>query len=421
MLYDLLKNLYKHFNTKAVFDDTDIGKMPLDEQKRYLESFPDPRDDYERSWFKFKCFCEYCYYHRKWMLVFYNIGACMAFPIVRLRLSHPPKAIEERKKVEALYENVPRLPNEDILPDVVRERYTNTADITRINYEGIFLNQNAKKICKTLRKRYFFHFYFRLIVMIKLAQFAQYLYDYHPETILFYSCEREFAGPLQTLLCEMEDSKYEACMHGDYLYSLCFAFQRYSMYYTWDEFYNEMFRSLKCAFPTTVYTPEKLKGIARKLDDDQCKYFATYYFSAEDKKSALIIHSIFDGFRQHGLRCKIRPHPRFSDIEMLTEVFSDYEIEVPRAYPLHDSIENSLFIIGLNTTVLSQAYFSGKNVVIDDVSMPEDYLQLDARGYIMIRRPHIILSELIEKVKDASIYRTDYKCVIHDEAGIAKG
>ena len=393
MLYKLIKKIYSFFNTRTVFGNSDDSKIPLEEQKSFLAKFPEPKDDFERSYYKFKCFCEYCYYKKKWMLLLYNVGAALILPWVMIRLRREPKI--QKQPVEALYENVPRLPNDDILPDVVKKQYKKTADITKINYEGIFLDKEAQQICRKLKKRYFINFYFRLIVAIKLAQFSVYLAKYQPKTILFYGVEREFAGPLQTLLCESEGTKYESYMHGDYLYALCFAFQRYSMYYTWDEWYNDMFRTLRCDFPTTVYVPGKLQGIAENIAEKECRYFATYYFSAESRESAEIICSVFEKFQERGLRCKIRPHPRFSDVPMLKTVFRGFEIEEPGNYALSDSIRDTLYVIGLNTTVLSQAFFSGKQVVIDDISMPEDYRDLDKRGYIMIHRPHIKLSELI--------------------------
>ncbi len=409
MLYKLFKKIYRYFNTKVVFGGTDSGKMPLEEQKLFLAKFPEPKDDYERSFFKYKCFCEYCYYEKKWMLFFYNVGAAMALPWIRLKLNRTLNILKQ--PVEALYENVPRLPNDDILPDIVKNQYTKTAEITEINYEGIFLNKTAETICRNLRKRYFLHFYFRLIVMIKLSQFSAYLTRYKPKTILFYGCEREFAGPLQTLLCESEGTKYEVYMHGDYLYSLCFAFQNYSMYYTWDEWYNKMFRSLRCSFPTMIYKPGKLQGIAEKIEDKKCRYFATYYFSDESKQSAEIIRDAFDVFKRQGLRCKVRPHPRFSDIPMLKSIFKDYEIEEPKEYALSDSVRDTMYVIGLNTTVLSQAFFSGKTVVIDDISMPENYKDLDAKGYIMIHRPHLLLSELIHSTENEMIFDSTYSFV----------
>ena len=415
MFYKLLNKIYKHFNFRAVAG-AENERMPLDEQKKYFSTFGEPKDDYERSFFKFKCFREYCYYHRKWIMIFYNIGAMLILPFMRLKLRNAAKKIKKADtQYDAVFENVPRLPNTDVIPAELKEKYPNSVDVTEIHYGSGCLDDTADDICAQLRKRYFWKFYFRLIVMLKLGLFNSYLLKYSPKAIAFYSVEREFSGPLQTLLCEKEGAQYIAFMHGDYLYALCFAFQRYSMYYTWDESYNRMFESLGCSFPMKVYVPDKLKGIAENIDEHECKYFATYYFSDETRACAEKINEVFESFRQAGLRCKIRPHPRFSNIEMLSEVLANTEMENIREYSLADSITDSLFTVGLNTTVLSQAYFSGKQVVIDDISMIEQYNELEAKGYIMMRRPHIKLTELVKAAQNGE-YDESYRFFMRETA-----
>ena len=187
-------------------------------------------------------------------------------------------------------------------------------------------------------------------------------------------------------------------MHGDYLSTLSFAFQKYSVYYIWDESYKMMFEKLKCVSPMIVYRPGKMKGIATLIDEKDCTYFATYYFSDETKAEVTTIANIFKKFENQGLRTKVRPHPRFSDMKMIKEVFKDVEIENPQMCNLGDSISQSLYSIGLNTTVLSEAYFSGKKVVIDDLSNREKYEWLEKRGYIAMKRPHLLLSVLKDKI-----------------------
>ena len=235
-------------------------------------------------------------------------------------------------------------------------------------------------------------------VLQKLGLFSNYLECYQPKAIAFYSCEREFSGPLQAMLCEKSGAEYISFMHGDYLSTLSFAFQRYSVYYVWDESYIKMFQDLKCSSPMPVYRPKKLKGIATVLKEEECEFFATYYFSDETRDEATKIHEVFEKFEKHGLRTKVRPHPRFSDLEMLKEVFCDIEIENPSECGLGESITKTLYTVGLNTTVLSEAFFSGKKVVMDDVSNIEAFNGLAERGYVMINRPHILLSELENKL-----------------------
>lgn len=400
MIYKIFEGIYKKINRKVVHGVQE-NRMPVSEQKKFLENFPEPKDDYERSYFKYQCFFKYCYYQKNYMRFIYNIGAMFLYPFVYIILRHRGKFKEKTKLVtDAVIQNGLRVPNKDVLPDEIRKKYPNYVEIRKIGYDNIFLDSTAIEICKELSHRYFFSFYFRLIVMIKLSQFVQYIYDSNPQAIVYYSCEREFSGPLQTLLCEKQGVVFESFMHGDYVYELCFAFQRYSQYYTWDKTYNEMFKALRCKFPTTVYVPAKLKGIADAIDDHKCEYFITYYFSAESKDSAEAIHKVFLLFKEQGLRCKIRPHPRFSNTKLLEEIFHDFIIEKPEEYSLGNSISDSIYIAGLVTTVLSQAYLSGKKIVVDDVSWREKFSELKEKGYISLKRPHKLLSNLITEVKN---------------------
>ena len=397
MISSALKNIYKKINSKVVHGK-DVERMPYRQQMEYLKKFPTPKDDFERSFFKYKCFCEYCYYKRKLLLLFYNIGAMFLISSVHSKLRRSNNNAKLIEKVDAVIENVPRLPNLDVLPDELREKYNSIKEVELIDYEESLLSNIGEDIYREIKRRYFFHFYYRMIVLQKLGLFSHYLVRYNPKIIAFYSCEREFSGPLQTLLCERCGSRYVSFMHGDYLSTLSFAFQKYSQYYVWDESYVKMFETLKCDSPMPVYRPKKLKGIATAIEEDRCEYFATYYFSVETQAEALKIYEVFKEFETCGLRTKIRPHPRFSDIEMLNRVFKDIEIEEPSIWDLKESITKSLFIVGLTTTVLSEAYFSGKKVVMDDVSNSDKFIVLAERGYVMMNRPHILLSKLTEEI-----------------------
>lgn len=397
MLAVTLKNIYKKINLYGVHG-TENERMPYDKQMEYLSTFKNPKDDFERSYYKYKCFCQYCYYKSKWLLFVYNVGSMVLIPFLHMKLRYRNKIVPSNNKIDIVIENVPSLPNHDIIPEELLNNYSQIKEITSINHFDTYINDQAEEIYRELTRRYFFKFYFRIIVMLKLAQFSSYIEEYHPNAIAFYSCEREFSGPLQTLLCEKCNAKYISFMHGDYLSTLCFAFQRYSLYYIWDKSYHDMFKNLRCSFPVRLYSPGKLQGIAANLKERDCRYFATYYFSDETRKEAMKIHDIFGKFEAVGLRTKIRPHPRFSDIEMLKKVFSNIEVEDTSMCDLSESISRSLYIVGLNTTVLSQAYFSKKTVVIDDVSSIVKYRELDKRGYIMIKREHVLLSELSKNI-----------------------
>jgi len=58
-------------------------------------------------------------------------------------------------------------------------------------------------------------------------------------------------------------------------------------------------------------------------------------------------------------------------------------------------LENTKYVIGLNTTVLSEAYVEGKQIVIDDLSDKERFLDAKRRGAIAFKKKHLLLSELL--------------------------
>ncbi|MBR3397293.1 MAG: hypothetical protein IKG70_05535 [Lachnospiraceae bacterium] len=395
MLIEFLKKIY----AKASFDtitNSNEEHMSFEDQKAFVDHFPEPSDDFERSYYKYQCWKKHYFAKKKLQLLLFNMGAIVLLPVMGGRLKRNFRSLNNDKtnKYDAVIENVPRLPNTDVIPQEILDSFEHCVEITEMNYLDGILGKQGLALCKDLRRRYFFCFYFRLITTLKIAQFENYLLQFRPEAIIFYSYEREFTGPLQTYLCEQYGSRFISYMHGDVIYSMAFAFQRYSEQYIWGEEYNELFDELRCTFSMKTYTPKKLEGIAVSLPEKECAFYATYYFSDETRGCAEIIRKIFDTFKNRSLRCKIRPHPRYSDMAMLNEVFKGYYIENPRNYSLSESITQSLYIIGLNTTVLSEAYFSGKKVVIDDVSKEGEYQELFKKKYVMLFRPHIKLSEL---------------------------
>lgn len=392
----IIKKIYSKMSFDTITNPNE-EHLPFDIQKAYVDNYPNPKDDYERSFYKYQCWKTYFFSKKNWLIFLFNIGSMFLLPVMMRRLKkNDNQLITEGKKYDAVVENVPRLPNYDVIPEEISDLYKEIVEITNISYFDGVLGEKGLSICKLLRKKYFFHFYFRLITALKLAQFEMYIKKYRPEAIVFYSYEREFSGPLQTYLCELYGKKFISYMHGDLLYSMAFAFQRYSELYIWGNEYSELFNDLRCVFSPKTYLPKKLDGIASLLPTEQCAYFATYYFSCETRACAEVIRDIFNVFKEKGLSCKIRPHPRYSDTEMLKEVFRDYYVEDPKKCSLGESITQSLYIVGLNTTVLSQAYFSGKKVVIDDISKSGEYQELLKKGYVMLYRKHLKLSELIK-------------------------
>lgn len=78
-------------------------------------------------------------------------------------------------------------------------------------------------------------------------------------------------------------------------------------------------------------------------------------------------------------------------------LFSDFEIEVNAEVGIETSILRTRHVIGLYSTVLYQAHINHVPVVIDDLTEPERFAQLRSLRYIMLDKPHELLSALLQE------------------------
>ena len=78
-------------------------------------------------------------------------------------------------------------------------------------------------------------------------------------------------------------------------------------------------------------------------------------------------------------------------MEHLRKTFKEENIE-SFDVKTQDSINNSEYIVGTATTVLTEAYYGGKKILIDDVTDKEEYESLKSRKYLML-----------DKLKDSNV------------------
>ena len=100
--------------------------------------------------------------------------------------------------------------------------------------------------------------------------------------------------------------------------------------------------------------------------------------------------------QRKGQKCKVRPHPRFSDLNLIKELFQgEILIEDTSKTTIEESLECSYLTIAFASTVLSQAYYSGKIIVIDNISNPKRFNQLREMKYILIDKANMLFSEVV--------------------------
>ena len=387
-----IKDVYSKINKKIIYNFDNIHAS-VSEQKEYLNALPEPKDDFELAYNHYKTLN--FYYYEKWMQIMFNAMAVFLLPFIWAKNATRtiPESSGERKG--SVFAKAV-IKTDDILPPDFDERYGGFSIVERPSKRG--MDKTAKDVFRRCAKHYIFHPYFLLIILQKIIDASLLIEEYNPKAIVAFAKERDFSAPIVSLYCESRDIEYVSFMHGDYTFSIDKAYQRFTRYYVWDEHYTKMFRDLRWKMEHyEVYLPEKLKGIVAPHSDGKYDYYITYYFGAESEKRIRGVHRTFEILKDAGFRCKIRPHPRFSDMEYLKKVFDGFLMEDPKKVSLVESLDNTRYVAALNSTVLSQAYYSGKEYVIDDYSDPERYASLEERQYIMLSKPHRLLSELIQE------------------------
>jgi hypothetical protein len=191
-------------------------------------------------------------------------------------------------------------------------------------------------------------------------------------------------------------------MHGEKLFNIHDSFVQFDRFYVWDKHYVDLFIQLRANKDQfKIELPNSVK--INIYQDNECKYDYTYYLARKSIKSFLEIKRSLLLLGIPSSRICIRYHPRSCYKEQIFKTFNEFHIEDPIQVSLEKSIAQTRNIVSLFSTVLFQAYQSGKNIIIDDLSEPEKYQQLRDLKYIMINKPHHRLSKLVYKLNKTEV------------------
>lgn len=372
----------------------------MEDQKKYLDRFGTPKDAYEKAYYKYLC---HAYYHFSFLIrCIYNIAGLFAVPIclIIFYFKSRKKQFEDFTPHGAIIISSPTMDYRDILPDEIEERYGEIRPV-RINSDmDRCLDKVAWKFYKKFLSRYWMHPYFCLEFLFRLAGICDLLYKYHPKALVGYVWERDFVCPILLEYCRAYGVDRISFMHGVFVYSIDKAYLSFTKYYVWEDYYIKMFTDLRADTDMLqVYTPKKYKINVKPRSSGKYDYFMSYYCASEETRESLNrIKTCFDIFKTKNLKCKLRPHPRMTDVTIkdFDEIFSGYVIEKYDECPIEQSLECSEYIAAFNSTVLTQAYYAGKKVVIDDNVFPDRFENMIDRNFIMLDRPHILMSELLK-------------------------
>ena len=358
----------------------------VDKQREYIEKLGNPRDEIERSYFQYKCQMQF---NGKGITFLLNL---VSFPVTIIYWFKYGKKGQvnqlEPKSLVFFRDGKP----ENILPKSLKNKY-NTIESNPV--EGTLLTEKDKKFIKKIIYRYPFSWQFILKCLIKIGRYSFAIEEYSPEAIVVCP-EYSFTSSALTAYCKQRNIKHIDVMHGEKMYYMRDSFFKFDECYIWDEYYGKVLTSMKAdRNQFVVEVPASLK-FDEELPRIQ-KYDYTYYLGAESEDVLQKIAKILERLYKNGKRISIRPHPRYSNMDLVKKIFTFANVEDTKKVSIEQSLLQTGAAISLYSTVLNQALCNSIPIVIDNMSNPENFAKLKELGYVCLYKEHKLLSEILEK------------------------
>lgn len=368
-------------------DRNTLFDVPVARQKAILEGLPEPEDLLERAYAQYRC---QMMLERPILRVMYQAAAMLLLPVYRRQLLRRA-APRKEQAADAVFAFAGP---DTILPCSLRQEFPGIRQV-RDFQNALFLTGEDCSFLRELARRYPAAFYFRFKCMAKLAMYRSLYETYRPKAIIV-SEEYSYTSSFLTEYCHRLGVEHINVMHGEKLYYIRDSFFCFDRCYVWDEYYRKLF----CALRTEqtqfrVELPPSMQPWDAQDVEKAVDY--TYYLQAETPQMLEKIAKRLQMLRKSGVVVAIRPHPVYSDMATVRRLFSDFEIEVNAEVGIETSILRTRHVIGLYSTVLYQAHINHVSVVIDDLTEPERFAQLRSLRYIMLDKPHELLSALLQE------------------------
>lgn len=391
-----LNNIFKKIATKFIFSGEDPFTYDVDKQKNYIAKFPEPEGYIERSYFQYKCQMKLAGILTKTLT---NIaGLILIIPSIAAYYINGKK---RNKKINFLEKDAVFLTDGfgmDIIPKEIKQQYKDIY-IEDYKIKQIIIEEDIIFISKIILK-YPLSWYFIYKCLLKIGIYRSIISNYNPQAIITNS-EYSFTSSALTKFCENNGIKHVNIMHGEKLYYIRDSFIRYHEYYIWDSYYKKLLielRAYKDQF--IISTPDSLVIDFNKYPIDYSnKVDYKYYLGGESAKELAEIYQILLKIQAYGYNVSIRPHPRYTNIDMLKKIFINIEIENAEDVTIINSIANTDGIISLYSSVLNQGYHSGKKIIIDDITNNYKFNKLDELEYFIFSKEYIKLSALLNSME----------------------
>lgn len=362
-----------------------------EDQEKILNSFCNPKDNIERSYFQFKC----QYLMMGWRRYLYQI---CSFFFLRIKLHFtsriPPK---QTGSTDLLC-----LMNGDVRSRVPPRLYSGYHSIRFLfSTKQEYITPQSLEWFKTnIRKRYRNEYFFQLQIYLHLIRYCYGIAKHSPKAIATndeYSC----SSSAMTEFCHFNSVKHINFMHGEKIWGIRDSFFCFDECYVWDDYYIALFKSLRAANSSYIvslpdYFVQKTpnKAVASHLLS-KCDF--CYYLADETKSEVEKIISTLAQLQNAGRSVRVRIHPNWGYHKFIISCAKKYNVEVePLGVDINTSIFSTMFPVSLFSTVLFQSHLFGKKIVIDDFCSKERYDLLKKLDYIAFKFDHALFSDMIK-------------------------
>jgi hypothetical protein len=377
----------KYFSTNVLIDEGEF-----EEQLRFLNSFKEPTCDFDRTYLQHRCQMRQI---KPLVLFLLNSASLFAFPFFSLLMVL--KGLGYRKTIHQDPERIVYLNcvnGEAFYPAELNKEYPKSIEVDFFDGKILFL----KDLFFVLRfiKRHPFTIWLSLRLLYRVAVFRYIIQKYHPKAIAV-TGEVNPSGATMTQFCKMHNIEHINFLSGERYFEPSAAFIHFHKFYVWDEHYIKIFEKLRADKRTKyiIHNPTALQIDLLKYRIENRIVDFTYYLGILTENEIRNISHLVETITSHGYTIRLRPHHRWTDMDLLRKHIKEINIEDNKKLSIEESIASTNNVIGVSTTVLLQSVMSGRNVILDDVIYEEKYIKSKKLDFIIHSKPHKKLSELL--------------------------
>ncbi len=364
--------------------DKGLFDVPFLEQKNFLDGLGDARNDFERSFKQYLC---QQLFTPAWKRLLMNLISALVFPLAIFYSLSKRVLYKKGAHVETLMQAKDM---DEVVPPALFSRY----DVSTIYWnEGQSLSFcDIPFIFKIIRCS-IMHPYFALKASMNVARYSHMVYRHTPDNIIVFG-EYSFSSSILSAYCNSKGIKHINVMHGEKLYYIRDSYFRFDECYVWSEHYKNLFVSMM-AEPTQfkIHLPPSMQIDCSNYLNTSVYADYKYYLAVYEEDEIKSIVSSLQFIKSEGKTLKYRIHPRYSNVQLLLKYVDESEVEYPKDVTIQESISNLKFAIGSYTTVLTQAYFARKKIILDDVTFKKQFEKLQSLKYILSSMDSIKLSD----------------------------